>query len=227
MLIDQERRKFASGGRSSDGESMTEQSLNYSGNDSDIRPFTILGIDPGTATVGYGVVQFTPRDQFEYIASGTIQTPSSMSAGKRLSMIRADLMELMTQFKPDILSVEAIFFFKNAKTVVPVAQARGIILEVGANFDVPTYEYTPMQVKLQIAGFGRAEKPVVQQAVARLLNLKEIIRPDDASDALALAVCHARMSHVIDTSMKITTTIKVAETIRPERPKRHRLAKKP
>jgi len=190
------------------------------------RAFTIMGIDPGTATVGYGVVQFTPRDQFEYIASGTIQTPSTMSTGKRLSMIRADLMELIALFKPDILSVEAIFFFKNAKTVVPVAQARGIILEVAASFDLDTFEYTPMQVKLQIAGFGRAEKPVVQQAVARLLNLKEIIRPDDASDALALAVCHARMSHVVDTSMKTSTVIKVAETLRTERPRRHRTVKK-
>ncbi|HNB21990.1 MAG TPA: crossover junction endodeoxyribonuclease RuvC [Candidatus Melainabacteria bacterium] len=208
---------------------MTEPTFNFSENSafsSGPRPFTIMGIDPGTATVGYGVVQFTPRDQFEYIASGTIQTPSTMSAGKRLSMIRADLMELITSFKPDILSVEAIFFFKNAKTVVPVAQARGIILEVAASFDLDTFEYTPMQVKLQIAGFGRAEKPVVQQAVARLLNLKEIIRPDDASDALALAVCHARMSHVVDTSMKTATVIKVAETIRTERPRRHRTVKK-
>ena len=208
---------------------MTEPTFNFSENSafsSGPRPFTIMGIDPGTATVGYGVVQFTPRDQFEYIASGTIQTPSTMSAGKRLSMIRADLMELITSFKPDILSVEAIFFFKNAKTVVPVAQARGIILEVAASFDLDTFEYTPMQVKLQIAGFGRAEKPVVQQAVARLLNLKEIIRPDDASDALALAVCHARMSHVVDTSMKTATVIKGAETIRTERPRRHRTVKK-
>ena len=189
------------------------------------RPLVIMGIDPGTATVGYGVVQFTPRDEFEYISSGTIQTPSTMSAGKRLGMIRADLIELITLFKPHILSVEAIFFFKNAKTVVPVAQARGIILEVAAGFDVDTFEYTPMQVKLQIAGFGRAEKPVVQQAVARLLNLKEIIRPDDASDALALAVCHARMSHVVDTSMKVNTSMKVAETIRANRPKRHRAIK--
>ena len=86
-----------------------------------LRPFTIMGIDPGTATVGYGVVQFTPRDSFEYIASGTIQTPSTMSAGKRLNMIRVDLLEIIDQFKPDILSVEAIFFFKNAKTVVPLS----------------------------------------------------------------------------------------------------------
>ena len=188
-----------------------------------LRPLTIMGIDPGTATVGYGVVHFTPRDAFEYISSGTIQTPSTMSPGKRLGMIRADLIELITLFKPDILSVEAIFFFKNAKTVVPVAQARGIILEVAAGFDVATFEYTPMQVKLQIAGFGRAEKPVVQQAVARLLNLNEIIRPDDASDALALAVCHARMSHIVDTSMKVNTPLKVAEAIRT---KRHRPVKK-
>ena len=191
------------------------------------RPFTIMGIDPGTATVGYGVVQFTPRDCFEYISSGTIQTPATMSAGKRLAMIREDLITIIQEFKPDILSVEAIFFFKNVKTVVPVAQARGVILEVAAGLDVDTFEYTPMQVKLQIAGHGRAEKQAVQHAVARLLNLQEIIRPDDASDALALAVCHARMSHVVDTSMKIGTVIKVAETIRAERPKRHRATKAP
>lgn len=190
--------------------------------ESNQRPLTIMGIDPGTATVGYGVVEFTPRDSFEYISSGTIQTPSTMSAGKRLNMIRADLVTLIDMFKPDILAVEAIFFFKNVKTVVPVAQARGVILEVGATFDLITYEYTPMQVKLQISGHGRAEKIEVQQAVARVLNLKEIIKPDDASDALALAVCHARMSHVIDTSMKVGTVIKVAETIRAERPKRRR-----
>ena len=194
--------------------------------ESHLRPFTIMGIDPGTATVGYGVVQFTPRDSFEYIGSGTIQTPSSMSAGKRLQMIRADLLEIIDQFKPDILSVEAIFFFKNAKTVVPVAQARGVILEVAATVDVDAFEYTPMQVKLQVAGFGRAEKQMVQHAVARLLNLQEIIRPDDASDALALAVCHARMSHVMDQSMKTATVLKVSETIRTERPKRHRALKK-
>jgi crossover junction endodeoxyribonuclease RuvC len=191
-----------------------------------LRPFTIMGIDPGTATVGYGVVQFTPRDSFAYIASGTIQTPSTMSAGKRLNMIRVDLLEIIDQFKPDILSVEAIFFFKNAKTVVPVAQARGVILEVAASLDVDAFEYTPMQVKLQVAGFGRAEKQVVQHAVARLLNLQEIIRPDDASDALALAVCHARMSHVMDHSLKTATVLKVAESIRTDRPKRHRSLKK-
>lgn len=194
--------------------------------ESHLRPFTIMGIDPGTATVGYGVVQFTPRDSFEYIGSGTIQTPSAMSAGKRLQMIRADLLEIIDQFKPDILSVEAIFFFKNAKTVVPVAQARGVILEVAASVDVDAFEYTPMQVKLQVAGFGRAEKQMVQLAVARLLNLQEIIRPDDASDALALAVCHARMSHVMDNSMKTATVLKVSDTIRTERPKRHRALKK-
>lgn len=187
-----------------------------------LRQFTIMGIDPGTATVGYGVVQFTPRDCFEYIASGTIQTPSTMSVGKRLNMIRADLLEIIDQFKPDILSVEAIFFFKNAKTVVPVAQARGVILEVAASVDVDAFEYTPMQVKLQVAGFGRAEKQVVQHAVARLLNLQEIIRPDDASDALALAVCHARMSHVMDHSVKTATVLKVAESSRADRSKRHR-----
>lgn len=103
------------------------------------------------------------------------------------------MLELISLYNPDVVSVEAIFFFKNAKTLVPVAQARGVILEAAASRKLPTFEYTPMQVKLHLTGYGRAEKLSVQTMIAELLNLPEIIKPDDASDALAIAVCHARM----------------------------------
>ncbi len=107
-------------------------------------------------------------------------------------MIRCDLIELIKEYTPDILAIEALFFFKNAKTVISVAQARGVILEVGSHLNVPCVEYTPMQVKLTLTGFGRADKRLVQEMIAQLLGFAEIIKPDDASDALAIAVCHAR-----------------------------------
>lgn len=154
----------------------------------------ILGIDPGTATVGYGVVDFSGRDSFDYVSSGVINTSKQLSAGARLSIIRQDMISLIEQFKPELIAVEAIFFFKNAKTLVPVAQARGVILEVSNALSVEVAEYTPMQIKLHLTGFGRADKRMVQIAVAQKLCLADIIRPDDASDALAVAVCHARMA---------------------------------
>jgi crossover junction endodeoxyribonuclease RuvC len=109
-------------------------------------------------------------------------------------MIRSDLISIINEYSPDVLAVEALFFFKNAKTVMSVSQARGVILETAHHKSIPIAEYTPMQVKLNLTGFGRSDKRTVQNMIARLLGLTEIIRPDDASDALALAVCHARMS---------------------------------
>lgn len=158
----------------------------------------ILGIDPGTATVGFGVLDAKGRgnqDSLNYIASGIIQTSKHSPAGTRLSIIREDLISLINEYRPDVLAIEAIFFFKNAKTLVPVAQARGVIIEAASHMGVQTYEYTPMQVKLNLTGFGKADKKLVQVMIARLFGLPDIIRPDDASDALAIAVCHARMSN--------------------------------
>lgn len=109
-------------------------------------------------------------------------------------MIREDLIQLIHQFKPNIVSVERIFFFKNAKTAMSVAQARGVILEAASACRIQIAEYTPMQVKLQLTGFGRADKRLVQEMIASLLELPQIIKSDDASDALALAVCHARQA---------------------------------
>lgn len=117
-----------------------------------------------------------------------------MSPGQRLSMIRKDLTSLLQEYQPDIAAVEAIFFFKNAKTLVPVSQARGVIIEAASTYGLAVAEYTPMQVKMCLTGYGRADKKDVQFAVANLLKLKEIVKPDDASDALAIAVSHARMS---------------------------------
>jgi crossover junction endodeoxyribonuclease RuvC len=128
------------------------------------------------------------------VASGIIKTLPTTPAGTRLSIIRSDLICIIEEYTPDIVAVESIFFFKNAKTLVPVAQARGVIMEAAACMGVETAEYTPMQVKLHLTGHGRAEKLLVQQMIASLLGLKELIRPDDASDALAIAVCHARMT---------------------------------
>lgn len=129
-----------------------------------------------------------------YVASGTIQTTKNDSTGARLNIIRTDLLSLINEYDPDLLAIEAIFFFKNAKTLVPVAQARGVIMEAAASLRLTTFEYTPMQVKLHVTGFGRADKKMVQYMVAKTLGLPDIIKPDDASDALAIAVCHTRMA---------------------------------
>jgi crossover junction endodeoxyribonuclease RuvC len=129
---------------------------------------------------------------YRYIASGIIQTSKDLGPGARLSIIRKDLDQLIGEYIPDVLAIEGLFFFKNAKTVISVAQARGVILETAAQRNLPVFEYTPMQVKLNLTGFGRADKKLVQVMIADLLRLPEIIKPDDASDALALAVCHAR-----------------------------------
>jgi crossover junction endodeoxyribonuclease RuvC len=154
----------------------------------------ILGIDPGTATVGYGVLDCLGSESFSCPATGIIQTKPNVPMGDRLKIIRTDLISLIEEYDPDVLALEAIFFFKNAKTLVPVAQARGVILEAASTMGVPTFEYTPMQVKLNLTGFGRADKRLVQLTVQQVLCHQSIIKPDDAADAIALAICHARMS---------------------------------
>jgi crossover junction endodeoxyribonuclease RuvC len=107
-------------------------------------------------------------------------------------MIRQDLIELITQFTPHALAVEALYFFKNAKSMVPVTQARGVVLEAAAAMNLPVFEYSPLQVKLVLTGYGRCDKREIQRMVAVVLNHVELIKPDDAADALALAICHAR-----------------------------------
>lgn len=152
----------------------------------------ILGIDPGTATTGYGIIDLSGQDSYGFGGSGIIQTSKNDTPARRLQIIREDVLSLIQLYSPQVLAIESIFFFKNAKTLVPVAQARGVILEAAASCGLPVFEYTPMQVKMSITGYGKAEKKEIQFVVAKLLKQSQIIKPDDACDAVAVAICHAR-----------------------------------
>lgn len=154
--------------------------------------FRILGIDPGTATTGYGVIDLVAQNSYHYVGSGIVQTSKDLAMHCRLKMIREDIISLMELYTPDAVAIESIFFFKNAKTLVPVAQARGVILEAAASCSLSVAEYTPMQVKMSVTGYGKSEKKEIQVIVAKLLNHPQIIKPDDACDAVATAICHAR-----------------------------------
>ena len=151
----------------------------------------ILGIDPGIATVGFGVID-ADKSRNTYVACGTITTPPGLSLSMRLDMIYNDLNELITTFSPDAISVEELFFTNNITTGISVAHGRGVILLSAYRSGVPVYEYTPMQVKQAVVGYGKAEKKQVIYMVQRMLNMKSPPKPDDAADALALAICHSR-----------------------------------
>lgn len=151
----------------------------------------ILGIDPGTARLGYALV----TDANEILCCGIVQTNKDKAEAKRLVEIRQDLIQIIEKFKPDVVSVEKLFFFKNLKTVIPVAQARGVILEVAASYDIPIFEYTPLQIKQIIAGQGRADKQLVHDILKKEFALEEDIKPDDAADAVAIAVSYLRLDH--------------------------------
>lgn len=153
----------------------------------------ILGIDPGLATVGFGLVD-TDKSKMKLVTCGVITTPAHTSLSSRLDRIFSDMKELIRQFDPDVISVEELFFNTNITTGIAVSHARGVILLAAFQSGVPVYEYTPLQVKQAVAGYGRAEKRQVIDMVKRLLNLPTAPKPDDAADAVALAVCHARCS---------------------------------
>lgn len=151
----------------------------------------ILGIDPGVATVGFGVID-SDRAQQKMIQYGAITTAAGLPLATRLVQIAADLEVLIRQFQPDEIAVEELFFSKNITTGIAVAHARGVILYTAERLQIPVYEYTPMQVKQAVVGYGLAEKQQVMDMTRRLLKLKAVPRPDDAADALAIAICHAR-----------------------------------
>lgn len=153
----------------------------------------ILGIDPGTATVGFGYVEVVPGRLPRALQYGTIQTDRHLTPPERLAITYADMTELLTTQRPDIVAIEELFFLKNVNTAMPVAQARGVILLAAAHAGVPVVGYTPAQVKVTVTGSGKAKKPEVQEAVRDELDLASIPRPDDAADALALAITHWRM----------------------------------
>ena len=151
----------------------------------------ILGIDPGYATIGYGMVE-CKYAKFAPVRFGAITTPAGMEFPARLEMIWQDMTILLDRCKPDVLAIEKLFFTSNKTTAIDVAQARGVILLAAEEFGVPIYEYTPMQVKQAVAGYGGADKKQVMKMTQRLLHMKQIPRPDDAADALAIAICHGR-----------------------------------
>ena len=151
----------------------------------------ILGIDPGIATVGFGVIE-SERGRQKYIRCGVITTPPGIPLSERLDQIYTDLEELVKAFKPDAVAIEELFFNTNSTTGIAVAHGRGVILLALRRSGVPIYEYTPLQVKQAVVGYGRAEKRQVIDMVKRILNMKNAPKPDDAADAVAIALCHAR-----------------------------------
>jgi len=150
----------------------------------------ILGIDPGTAITGFGLIEKN-KSNLKLLKYGCIKTSVDLSTAERLVVLNKELEKLLKKHKPGAIAVEDIFFFKNLKTAIKVSQARGVILFTAANLNIPIYEYTPLQVKQAVTTYGRAEKIQVQKMVKILLNLKEIPKPDDAADALAIAICCA------------------------------------
>ena len=153
----------------------------------------ILGVDPGIATVGFGVLD-SEKNRQRLVSCGVITTPAKTQLSSRLDQIFRDLNDLITQFSPDVMAVEELFFNTNITTGIAVAHGRGVILLSGYQAGLPIYEYTPLQVKQAVVGYGRAEKSQVMDMVRRLCNLKAPPKPDDAADAVALALCHARSS---------------------------------
>lgn len=149
----------------------------------------ILGIDPGLAIVGWGVVEYT-ANRFRPLAFGSIRTEAGVEVQQRLWEIHKDLGRIMEKYKPDAMAVEELFFQNNITTGIVVAEARGVILLTAREYNIPVFEYTPMQVKQAVVGYGKAEKKQVISMVTMLLGLKEPPRPDDTADALAIAVCH-------------------------------------
>ena len=153
----------------------------------------ILGIDPGYAIVGFGVLRSEHCSQ-SLLACGAINTPAGLPLPKRLLQIADDMDELIQRFMPDAMAVERLYFGNNVTTGIGVAQARGVILMTAERHGIPIFEYDPSQVKSAVVGYGKAEKHQVMDMTKRLLNLKSVPKPDDAADAVAIALCHARCS---------------------------------
>ena len=153
----------------------------------------ILGIDPGIATIGFAVLD-SDQQRFQLQTCGVITTPANTSLSSRLGRIYTDLSELLTTFQPDAAAIEELFFNTNITTGISVAHGRGVILLACEHAGISVAEYTPLQVKQAVAGYGRADKRQVMEMVRRICSLSAIPKPDDAADAVALAVCHAKSS---------------------------------
>ena len=151
----------------------------------------ILGIDPGYAIIGWGLIRFE-RGKYIPVDFGAITTNAGVPFNRRLEQIYDQLNELLDTHHPDVVAVEKLYFQTNAKTAIDVAQARGVTMLALQKHGVPVYEYTPLQVKSAVTGFGQAQKPQVMEMTKRLLRLKAVPKPDDTADALAIAICHAQ-----------------------------------
>ena len=150
----------------------------------------IIGIDPGYAITGFAVVDYN-GNHFELIKSGAIETKAGVPLPVRLTKIYDDMQLLVNEYKPDAISIEELFFNRNTTTAIGVAQGRGAVLIIAAKNNIPIYEYTPLQIKQGVVGYGRADKKQVQMMVKTILNLETVPKLDDTTDAIAIAICHA------------------------------------
>lgn len=150
----------------------------------------ILGIDPGTGILGFGVIEVDSKNQPLLVDAGVIRTPVKEDDAIRLQTIYEELIDIITNTKPQIMAVEKLFFAQNVTTAMTVAQARGVVLLVGQQNGLELHEYTPLQIKQALTGYGRADKKQMQEMVKIILGLKEVPKPDDCADALATAICH-------------------------------------
>ena len=149
----------------------------------------VLGIDPGYAIVGYGVLKYD-RNRFTPIEYGAVTTKAKTEFSSRLLTIYDSITDILIRLKPEAMAIEKLYFNTNTTTAIDVAQARGVILLAARRQNIPVYEYTPLQVKQAVTGYGKAQKHQVMELTRKLLNLKEVPKPDDTADALAIAVCH-------------------------------------
>jgi crossover junction endodeoxyribonuclease RuvC len=154
----------------------------------------IMGIDPGTAITGFGLVRYT-GGKFKLVECGAIRTEANMPLYKRLHIIYNDLSTLINEYQPQQYAVEELFFNKNTRTALAVGHARGVVLLAGVNAGLDVFEYTPLQVKQAVVGYGRADKQQVQYMVKTLLKLPVVPKPDDVADAIAVAICHGHFIH--------------------------------
>lgn len=161
----------------------------------------VLGIDPGYAIVGYGVVEYK-NNCFKTINYGAITTPAGTPFVNRLDKIYNEISDIIKHFNPQALSIEKLFFNTNTSTAIDVAQARGVILLAAQHANVPVFEYTPLQVKQAVTGYGRAEKRQVMELTKTLLGLSKVPKPDDTADALAMAICHAHTDGSLMSKLK-------------------------
>ena len=158
----------------------------------------ILGIDPGTGIMGWGLIEKHANGTIKPIKYGCIRTKPNTNHFERLAHIHRTLSDIIRDNQPDEICIEELFFFKNQKTIISVAEARGVAIVTAKIFDLPVFEYTPLQIKQALTGYGRADKKQIQEMVRLTCKLKECPKPDDAADAIAIAICHAQTNQLIN-----------------------------